>query len=651
MANLGEMVVRIVGDADQLNSTLDKSGKSLKKYAKVFKTILASAIVIETVKITKALIDAASNAEETANKFNVTFSGIRDEADAVATNLSDNFGLSTVAAQDLLSATGDLLTGFGFTQESALGLADEVNQLAVDLASFTNFSGGAEGASAALTKALLGERESVKSLGISILEADVQAKVLELTQQGLTFETERQAKAYATLKIAQEQSKNAIGDFARSQDSFANQTRIAQAAVEDLKVELGKQLLPIATQAVTVFGKIATALADDAKEFNNLKNIISEFNETGKITGGLDDLIAKRDLLIEKQQDYGREASLVYNEELVAIEAAIAAETRRAEQQKIIDGFNKQAAAGEKAAAEEQLKRDTEEAARAAQRLADIEFRNEIYGRTEAARIAAIEAEIAELETFKASDEKAQEALAFLREELEGLIGDTEEQTQATDAFTNSIELLNGEGIVPLTAAEKEMWKTYGEGVAAAKDGTEELNDSLQKIGQFTESVFPSLLSGFSAVGEALYNGEDAADAFAKAALLGFASILEALGAELAALAAVALAESIMGKITDIPAIAAGTLGAAAAYTAAGAVRAAATDFADGGIVMPTPGGTIARVAEAGQPEVIFPLDKLEGMMGGNMGGDMTIMLNIDGKKMAKVIAPYYGDGIVRLNI
>ena len=35
--------------------------------------------------------------------------------------------------------------GFGFTQEEALKLSTEVNKLAVDLASFTNFSGGAEG--------------------------------------------------------------------------------------------------------------------------------------------------------------------------------------------------------------------------------------------------------------------------------------------------------------------------------------------------------------------------------------------------------------------------------------------------------------------------------------------------------------------------
>jgi hypothetical protein len=196
------------------------------------------------------MIKLASDAEETSAKFNTVFSSINADAQNSAKVLTDSFGLSKKASEELLGNTGDLLTGFGFTQSAALDLSTEVNKLAVDLASFTNFSGGAEGASAALTKALLGERESVKSLGISILEADVNAKMLVNTQKGLTFESERQAKAFATLQLAQEQSKNAIGDFARTSDSFANQTRQLRAEISDLAVDLGQKLLPIATKLI-----------------------------------------------------------------------------------------------------------------------------------------------------------------------------------------------------------------------------------------------------------------------------------------------------------------------------------------------------------------------------------------------------------------
>ncbi len=240
--------------------------------------------------------------------------------------------------------TGDLLTGFGFTQESALDLSDQVNQLAVDLASFTNFSGGAQGASEALTKALLGERESVKALGISILDADVKAKVLENTQAGLTFETERQAKAYATLQLAQEQSGNAIGDFARSQDSFANQSRIAQAAVEDLSVAIGEQLLPFATTAVSTFADVARAFADAAKETNAYKRVIKDLKDGGidPANSSLDDLYAALDRIeTEMALDTSGMSFDSFKEQKDAILAAIDAINKLNDANEMANGYSR----------------------------------------------------------------------------------------------------------------------------------------------------------------------------------------------------------------------------------------------------------------------------------------------------------------------
>jgi hypothetical protein len=39
--------------------------------------------------------------------------------------------------------------------------------------------------------------------------------------------------------------------------------------------------------------------------------------------------------------------------------------------------------------------------------------------------------------------------------------------------------------------------------------------------------------------------------------------------------------------------------------------------LADGGIVMPTPGGQVVRVAEAGKAEAVIPLDKLSTLLNG----------------------------------
>ena len=192
-----------------------------------------------------AAIKTGSDFEEAQQKFSVVFAGVAEESRTMRDELAKNFGLSSLAATELLSTTGDLLTGFGFTDKAALGLSETVNKLAVDIASFSNIEGGAERASNILTKALLGEREGLKSLGIAVLEVDVKQRLLLKGQQDLEGAALRQAKAVATLELAYEQSGKAIGDFQRSQESLANQQRILNARLTDLETILGQALVPI----------------------------------------------------------------------------------------------------------------------------------------------------------------------------------------------------------------------------------------------------------------------------------------------------------------------------------------------------------------------------------------------------------------------
>lgn len=302
---------------DDSTKKAEKSHKSFFDKLKSGYTIAAGIIGGIVVKSVVALIKKASDAQETFSKFNTVFKEVSVESENVAKNLSNNFGLSSIAAKKLLSDTGDLLTGFGFTGKSALDLSKQVNELAVDLASFTNYSGGAEGASAALTKALLGERESVKSLGISILESDVKAKVLENTQKGLTFETERQAKAYATLQIAQDQSKNAIGDFSRTSGSLANIIRQISARFEDVAVSIGSQFIPALEKAGQAFADFLNDTTEQDKALRNLNKAQQNYLDAQKELNAvqkdskstIDDIFLAKSRL--KDADNKRNAALI----------------------------------------------------------------------------------------------------------------------------------------------------------------------------------------------------------------------------------------------------------------------------------------------------------------------------------------------------
>lgn len=257
---------------DQASKELDKfqgKVKSMKPAFQKMALIGGAAFTGLSVGVFKAT-QKASDAQETFNKFDVVYQDVSDGAEKMAKNLRDNYGLAESTAKDLLSSTGDMLTGFGMTGEMALDLADKTNKLAVDLASFTNIEGGSERASKALTKALLGERESVKELGIAILEEDVKAKIEAMEVSGkFTNETYRQKKAYATLEIAMEQSKNAIGDYARTQGSLANQQRLLKERTKELTEKIGIAFVPILEKVVEkiipVVNKVADWIAENPK--------------------------------------------------------------------------------------------------------------------------------------------------------------------------------------------------------------------------------------------------------------------------------------------------------------------------------------------------------------------------------------------------
>ena len=64
-------------------------------------------------------------------------------------------------------------------------------------------------------------------------------------------------------------------------------------------------------------------------------------------------------------------------------------------------------------------------------------------------------------------------------------------------------------------------------------------------------------------------------------------------------------------------------------------------NFADGGIVMPRPGGLIGRIGEAGKAEAVIPLDRLETMIGKGSGTTVVIQGNVgwDPDTVARKIA------------
>lgn len=250
----GATVAIVIRAVDKFSGVFGRASKGMRILSSVFKVgalgiaTAGAALTAIGISATKAAI----NFEEIQSKFTTVFESISEESEIAAKDLAKNFLLSERAAKELLSTTGDLLTGVGFTDKAALDLSVQVQELGADLASFSNIEGGTERASRALTKALLGEREMLKELGISILESDVQTRLAEEGMSNLTGVALKAAKAQITLQLAIEQSPKAIGDVARTSDSAANRIRSFQAAFEDMQVTLGQAVLPVFQEFLTI---------------------------------------------------------------------------------------------------------------------------------------------------------------------------------------------------------------------------------------------------------------------------------------------------------------------------------------------------------------------------------------------------------------
>lgn len=284
----------------QLGKNFDKGSKSIIKNSRLIGIALTTLAVVGFGKLVKGIngaIDAASEFEEANNKMLTVFSSLQKEADAVRKNLVKNFGLSTTAATKMLGATGDLLTGFGFTEKQALEMSDTIQMLSVDLASFQNLTGGAEQASNALTRAMTGERETLKTLGIVVSEELVKAELRAKGQDKLTGMALLQAKAQATLDIALRQSTKAQGDFARTAQSYENIQRRLNARIDDAQVKFGRKLLPAMT-------KLKQAFLDSTREGGAFDSVLSGLsNKIVRVIQSITLLVRILDFMLAKYKE------------------------------------------------------------------------------------------------------------------------------------------------------------------------------------------------------------------------------------------------------------------------------------------------------------------------------------------------------------
>lgn len=259
MAAEKKVSIAIIGKTKQFTESLTRSQKAMSKFSSVAGTIGKATAAglgvasIAAVTLGKDLVNLGSDANEARSAFETTFGESVPKLSGFVDEFANKAGLAAFELEGLLTQSGAILQGIEFTSEASADLSTKLASLAGDVASFSNVQGGAEPVMQAFTKALLGERESLKTYGIAIMEADVQQQAFIMTGKTNAKELTKQEKALATYELLLQKTKVQQGDLNRTQDSFANKSRAAQAKLKDLKVTMGAELLPVVEELLPVF--------------------------------------------------------------------------------------------------------------------------------------------------------------------------------------------------------------------------------------------------------------------------------------------------------------------------------------------------------------------------------------------------------------
>jgi hypothetical protein len=218
---------------------------------------MSVAVTLPILGVGTAAIKSASDAEETAAKFDTVFGDMAGSVRGWAETHAEEVNRSSRAFEGYLSSLQDTFVPMGIARDEAAEMSKVLTELAVDLASFNNESESQ--AVQRLQSAIVGNSEAVRAYGINLTQAALEQELLNMGIQGGVREASEQQKVLARMNLILANTQDAQGDAARTSGSFANQMRGLRSDINDVSVIIGEELIPKAEAGVGKLKEFAEA--------------------------------------------------------------------------------------------------------------------------------------------------------------------------------------------------------------------------------------------------------------------------------------------------------------------------------------------------------------------------------------------------------
>lgn len=275
---VGQIALELGIDSSQIvNQLTGASNKAAKQATSIFsgmgKKIAAGLSIAAFTKFTKDCIEVGSNVTEVQNVVDTAFKDLSGQADQWASNAMTNFGLSELSAKKYMGVFGQMSNAMGITGQAALDMAEDVTGLTGDVASFYNLS--TDEAYTKLKSIWTGETETLKDLGVVMTQTNLDQYALNNGFGKTTAKMTEQEKVMIRYQYVTSALSNATGDFVKTQDSWANQTRILTLRFQQLKASLGKGFIALFTPILRGFNNLLAGLQKVADGFASFVQMLT----------------------------------------------------------------------------------------------------------------------------------------------------------------------------------------------------------------------------------------------------------------------------------------------------------------------------------------------------------------------------------------
>ena len=266
----GSIVLTTKVDQSGLNNGMStmKSGvaKMSASFAKLGGVIATALSVKALINFGKQSIELASDIQEVQNVVDVAFGDMSYKIERFSETAIEQFGISELTAKKTASTYMAMAKGMGITSDVGSDMAITLTGLTADMASFYNVS--QDVADTAIKSIFTGETETLKNFGIVMTEVNLEQFALS---QGITKSISamtQQEKTMLRYNFVLQKTALAQGDFSRTSNSWANQTRVLTERWKEMQSQFGQAFVSIGTLVLPVINSIISGLSTIAQYAN-----------------------------------------------------------------------------------------------------------------------------------------------------------------------------------------------------------------------------------------------------------------------------------------------------------------------------------------------------------------------------------------------